>query len=806
MEVAGAVVSQGTIRQTSSRLANQRFLARSWHLLLSPVYDDVVRAVKSIDALGHYTLNVYDDADNVIEVYSKDSSHGTISVAKMGYDAAGRLSWRNINSGTTSFTYDNLGRTAQVTQPDPDDPMIVGTTFTDTLSSLPRPFTTYGYDKNGNQTTSVNALGKTTTIAFDDQPGLVKTKFNNTFDVAGRRTIQKADITINSVTTHDFQNEYGYDAKNRLTGLKQTVQGSGGSYSVIADKYITFGYNGQDQIIDIDRYANTTTSNLVAHSDYDRDFAGRLTTIDHFKGGTHFATYGLEYDARSRISAIDSVFSNSAWDETHDFGYDDTDQLTSADHSVQDDEAYAYDENGNRTGNQTHLGATTSSIVTANNRISSDGVYNYTYDDEGNMLTKTSIATGDIQAFGWDHRNRLVSVTLENSSNVIQQKLEFQYDHNDDMVLRIDTPYSGGVAGTATKDAFVFDNSQIVLAYHKGTSGDAYLTNRYLWANEIDHLISDEQVTSLSSAGTVYWSLGNHLNSVVDLVTYNSGTDTTSVAKHRRFDSFGNIVFDSASGVVQRMAYTGVMFEESFGSTWHRKRWFDVQLGQWKSEDPIGFFAGDGNLRRYVGNEPVARTDPSGLIYISKPPTWSGGLSEYFTTVKEIGTRKCPSGLRETHFAGLVGGKAKLKLTVVGVWTTFLFKGAKIASLGVIDVEASAEWTATITLAAPFQMKVDYWIGCVRSSGGGTFTTEVKGSAAVKGTVSAKLVVKKAGYEAGGQVSGTVWGSAIVSYSSVTGGFTYKMGKLITSGIKAIAWVKKIEPNGDETTLWQKTF
>ncbi len=40
-------------------------------------------------------------------------------------------------------------------------------------------------------------------------------------------------------------------------------------------------------------------------------------------------------------------------------------------------------------------GATNSSTVTDNNRISSDGVYNYTYDDEGGMLTKTSIATGD---------------------------------------------------------------------------------------------------------------------------------------------------------------------------------------------------------------------------------------------------------------------------------------------------------------------------------------------------------------------------------------------------------------------------
>jgi len=107
-----------------------------------------------------------------------------------------------------------------------------------------------------------------------------------------------------------------------------------------------------------------------------------------------------------------------------------------------------------------------------------------------------SIATGDKQEFGWDQRNRLISVTFKNSSAVIHDKLEFQYDHNDNLVRRIDTPYTSGTAGTPTSDAFVFDNNQIVLAYHKGTTGDAYLTNRYLWSSQIDHLIDDEQVTT----------------------------------------------------------------------------------------------------------------------------------------------------------------------------------------------------------------------------------------------------------------------------------------------------------------------
>lgn len=72
---------------------------------------------------------------------------------------------------------------------------------------------------------------------------------------------------------------------------------------------------------------------------------------------------------------MDEVFSNSSWNETHDFTYDDTDQLKTADHSLQSDEAYGYDKNGNRTGNQTLLGGTKSSTVGLHNQITSDGTF-----------------------------------------------------------------------------------------------------------------------------------------------------------------------------------------------------------------------------------------------------------------------------------------------------------------------------------------------------------------------------------------------------------------------------------------------
>ncbi|QVL30338.1 methyltransferase domain-containing protein [Telmatocola sphagniphila] len=49
-------------------------------------------------------------------------------------------------------------------------------------------------------------------------------------------------------------------------------------------------------------------------------------------------------------------------------------------------------------------------------------------------------------------------------------------------------------------------------------------------------------------------------------------------------------------------------------------RTYNPQLGQWMSEDPIGFAGGDANIRRYVGNDVTNTIDPSGLWADPPPP------------------------------------------------------------------------------------------------------------------------------------------------------------------------------------------
>ncbi|MEM8615184.1 MAG: hypothetical protein AAGF93_24475, partial [Cyanobacteria bacterium P01_H01_bin.105] len=84
------------------------------------------------------------------------------------------------------------------------------------------------------------------------------------------------------------------------------------------------------------------------------------------------------YDAANRLTTFVSP------DGTATYTYDDRDQLTGADYTAQNNEAYTYDANGNRTnaGYQTET----------NNQLSSDGMFNYEYDKEGNRIRRTRIS------------------------------------------------------------------------------------------------------------------------------------------------------------------------------------------------------------------------------------------------------------------------------------------------------------------------------------------------------------------------------------------------------------------------------
>jgi len=105
--------------------------------------------------------------------------------------------------------------------------------------------------------------------------------------------------------------------------------------------------------------------------------------------------------------------------------------------------------------------------------------------------------------------------------------------------IRRSVDNDGPGSGAAVDTFFSHENGQVALQFSGSAASN--LSHRNLWGAAVDHLLADESVTSLASAGTVQYPLGDHLGTLRDLATYNAGTNTTTIANHRRYDSYGNL-------------------------------------------------------------------------------------------------------------------------------------------------------------------------------------------------------------------------------------------------------------------------
>jgi RHS repeat-associated protein len=104
---------------------------------------------------------------------------------------------------------------------------------------------------------------------------------------------------------------------------------------------------------------------------------------------------------------------------------------------------------------------------------------------------------------------------------------------------------------------------------------------------------------------------------VTALLTY-----AGEVLEKYTYDTFGRPTVTDANGTNPR---TGSNWRNRFMFTareyyphlWlydYRNRWYDPQLGRFLQTDPTGFDAGDMNLFRYCADDPVDRSDPTGLV------------------------------------------------------------------------------------------------------------------------------------------------------------------------------------------------
>jgi RHS repeat-associated protein len=516
-------------------------------------YDAADRLTGVTDPLSHATLYAYDAADRLTGVTNRNGRQRTF-----GYDAAGRRTaetWLNGQGQpiyTASFGYDAAGQLVS--------------------ASDPHSAYAYGYDAAG-RLTSVNNAGT---------PGVPNVILGYNYDAAGKRT-GLSDGLGGSVA-------YGYDAAQRLSQVSLTVSGNPGPQ-------VGFGYDAASRLTGITRQVSGQSGSVNSAFSYDN--ADRLIGITHGyspggSGGSTLSSFSYGYDAAGQLTSYTGP------EGTVNFNYDATSQLTGA--SGARSEGYSYDANGNRTmtGYQTGGG----------NRLTSDGTYNYTYDNEGNPLTKTRISDGRRTEFVWDYRNRLSGVVVKDASGTVLQETVFTYDVSDRRIgKRVDPDGPGPQA--AVQLWTVYDGVNPYADF----DGSGSLTMRYL----ADPNQPDALFARVAANGTTAWYLRDNINSVRQVVS-----PTGTVLNAITYDSFGKVLNETNPADGDRFKYTGREYDAELGIYYYRARYYDPATGRFLGEDPKGFGAGDANLYRYVGNQPTGRIDPMGLDWAETVAGWIG--------------------------------------------------------------------------------------------------------------------------------------------------------------------------------------
>lgn len=110
-----------------------------------------------------------------------------------------------------------------------------------------------------------------------------------------------------------------------------------------------------------------------------------------------------------------------------------------------------------------------------------------------------------------------------------------------------------------------------------------------------------------------------------------------TVVDHVNYNAFGAVAGETNPSVGDRFKYTGREYDSETGLYNYRARFYMPTLGVFMSEDPLGFCAGDANLRRYVANRPTGATDPSGMQAIADFGGLISSQIEVLTTLLEFG-------------------------------------------------------------------------------------------------------------------------------------------------------------------------
>ncbi len=598
------------------------------------------------------TTYAYDgDGDLLTTTAPPATNGGQNQVTTQTYDAAGNLASTTTGSGssaasTTSFCYDPNGDLTAVVAADGNSS---GTASCETSSpwvvssgSFPTQAayqTTYSYDSDGqvvsstSPATSAAPSGATTTETYNSSGDtLTRTDPNSvTTTWTYNPSDQPTTVSYSGSSAHSVS--YSYDADGSQTGMTDATGSSTFTYDPFGELTSTqngagrttgYGFNADGQVTGITyplpAGATWATSSTV---NYGYDNADLLNSVTDFNN--HQISVGNNADGLTNSLGLGS--SGDTITTTYD--PTDTPSLISLKNSTSTLQSFSYsDAPAGTVLSETDTPSSPSSPATyiydAKGRVTSmkpgtGTTLSYGFDPSGNLTTLPAGATGS-----YDHDSELTSSALAGTTT--------SYSYNADGerlgatrggTATISAAWNG--AGLLTS----YDNAaaNMTAASYDGNGDRATAsgsgTQAFTWnqVSAIPQLILDANNAYIYAGGTapaeqVSLSTGAITYLTADTLGSVRGTVSTSGALTgtASYDAWGNPATSGGLTASTPFGYAGG-YTDPDGLIYLLNRYYDPAAGAFISVDPAISQTYEPYL--YAGDNPVSRTDPTGLFWIT---------------------------------------------------------------------------------------------------------------------------------------------------------------------------------------------
>jgi RHS repeat-associated protein len=634
-------------------------------------YDALDRLIQTSDDLGNTTRYAYDSRNN-------------------------RTTLTDPRGNVTRYTYDGLNRLTTTTRVLTDNGLGSGTPTNSIV-------TTQTWDDTSRLTDQTDANSNTTAYVYDSLNRLVQTMFADgssnsaSYDVHGNK-VASTDANGNVVsTTYDLLNRPRTNAISRGAGIlgpdSELYQYDGLSRVVLAqnnDSLVTRNYDSLSRVIR--EHQQVTSSGAPTCSvTCSYDGVGNLLSCTYPGGRVINRTYDSLNLQRTNSDLSGTIATYSYFGparvERRDSGngtraayaYDKGRRLTNDLHTVIvggaqiDSRSYAWDAGNNQTAMNDLLAPSLDSKT-------------FSYDSAGRLIRAATAVAGPTNAYTLDGVGNRTSVTGTNAGSYFMDPsasvADFQMNQYTTTPFDSRTYDTNGNLSSANQTQFTYDCRNQLLNVSN------FFTN--VFSAKYDCF--GRRIEKASPAGVArYYYAGwqeieeqNATNGTVATYVYGNGIDEMLafdrggqrryvhadyigstrkvtgtngvVLEQYRYEDFGAPSFFNGAGtniagtqLGNNTLFNGRRYDPETGLSYYSTRYLDHAAGRFTTRDSIGIW-GDrynlGNGYAYVGNGPMTRVDPLGLMEEIQPGYPSGSCCRVAGCVDVNGTGE---GVSEYH-------------------------------------------------------------------------------------------------------------------------------------------------------------